>query len=137
LQSAAGSGDDEKSGAGTPAPKRGPGASGKRGRGPAIPKKPTSNPKLTEKLSSCLKMLMSYKDSGGKKLSYPFIQLPLRREYPDYYEQIEHPMDLNRIRRKIDDDKYASLEQMSADMDLLCQNAQVCISSRDSSLIFI
>ena len=63
--------------------------------------------------------------SSGKKLSLPFIQLPSRREYPDYYEQIERPMDLNRIRKKIEDDKYTSLEQMSADVDLLCVNAQV------------
>jgi hypothetical protein len=63
--------------------------------------------------------------STDKKLSGPFIQLPSRREYPDYYEQIERPMDLNRIRRKIDDDKYTSLDQMSADVDLLCTNAQV------------
>jgi hypothetical protein len=34
-------------------------------------------------------------------------------------------MDLNRIRRKIDDDKYTSLEQMTADVNLLCDNAQV------------
>lgn len=62
---------------------------------------------------------------SGKKLAGPFIQLPSRREYPDYYEQIERPMDLNRIRKKIDDDKYTSLAQMSADVDLLCDNAQV------------
>jgi len=51
--------------------------------------------------------------------------LPSRREYPDYYEQIEHPMDLNRIRRKINDDKYTLLEQMTSDVNLLCDNAQV------------
>lgn len=34
-------------------------------------------------------------------------------------------MDLNRIRKKIDDDKYKTLEQMGTDVDLLCNNAQV------------
>jgi len=34
-------------------------------------------------------------------------------------------MDLNRIRRKINDDKYTLLEQMTSDVNLLCDNAQV------------
>uniref|UniRef100_A0A1I8BQS0 SNF2-family ATP dependent chromatin remodeling factor snf21 n=1 Tax=Meloidogyne hapla TaxID=6305 RepID=A0A1I8BQS0_MELHA len=116
-ESGAGSGDD--SNAGTPGPGRR--GAGKRAKGSKIP---PSNPKFTDKLSTCLTTLLTYKDSSGRKLSGPFIQLPSRREYPDYYEQIENPMDLNRIRRKIDDDKYTSLEQMTADVNLLCDNAQ-------------
>ncbi|CAK5084849.1 unnamed protein product [Meloidogyne enterolobii] len=117
-ESGAGSGDD--SNAGTPVPGR-RGVAAKRAKGA---KMPPSNPKFTEKLLTCLDTLISYKDSRGRELSGPFIQLPSRREYPDYYEQIEHPMDLNRIRRKINDDKYTLLEQMTSDVNLLCDNAQ-------------
>uniref|UniRef100_A0A915NPB8 Uncharacterized protein n=2 Tax=Meloidogyne TaxID=189290 RepID=A0A915NPB8_9BILA len=117
-ESGAGSGDD--SNAGTPGPGR-RGVAAKRAKGA---KMPPSNPKFTEKLITCLDTLINYKDSRGRELSGPFIQLPSRREYPDYYEQIEHPMDLNRIRRKINDDKYTLLEQMTSDVNLLCDNAQ-------------
>uniref|UniRef100_A0A915N0D5 Uncharacterized protein n=1 Tax=Meloidogyne javanica TaxID=6303 RepID=A0A915N0D5_MELJA len=117
-ESGAGSGDD--SNAGTPGPGR-RGVAAKRAKGA---KMPPSNPKFTEKLLTCLDTLINYKDSRGRELSGPFIQLPSRREYPDYYEQIEHPMDLNRIRRKINDDKYTLLEQMTSDVNLLCDNAQ-------------
>jgi len=62
--------------------------------------------------------------SSGKELAYPFIQLPSRREIPDYYEVIERPMDLNRIKKKIKDGRYSSLKEISDDIDLLCRNAQ-------------
>lgn len=66
--------------------------------------------------------------SGGGDLAEPFIQLPSRRELPDYYEVIERPMDLNRIKKKIKDGRYLSFSEMSDDVELLCSNAQVIIN---------
>lgn len=43
---------------------------------------------------------------------------------PDYYEVIERPMDLNRIKKKIKDGRYSSLKEISDDIDLLCRNAR-------------
>lgn len=63
--------------------------------------------------------------SGGGELAEPFIQLPPRRELPDYYEVIERPMDLNRIKKKIKNSRYSSFSEMSDDVELLCSNAQV------------
>lgn len=69
--------------------------------------------------------LINYKTRDERDLAEPFIQLPSRRELPQYYEFIERPMDLNRVKKKIKDGKYASLAEMSEDVDLLCTNAQV------------
>lgn len=55
------------------------------------------------------------------------MQLPSRRELPDYYEVIDRPMDLNRIKKKIKEGRYLSLDEMSEDIELICSNAQVII----------
>ncbi len=38
----------------------------------------------------------------GRVLSDPFMKLPSRREYPDYYEIIKKPIDIKKILTKID-----------------------------------
>ncbi|KAI1724874.1 bromodomain-containing protein [Ditylenchus destructor] len=82
------------------------------------------NNKLTEMLQKLYQTLVTYRTSDGRELAYPFIQLPSRRELPDYYEVIEKPMDLNRIKKKIKDGRYNSLDDMTEDVRLMCSNAQ-------------
>ncbi len=62
------------------------------------------------------------------------MQLPSRKELPDYYEVIEHPMDINKIRKKIKDGRYRDIDEMGRDVILLCKNAQAY--NRDGSDIF-
>ena len=38
------------------------------------------------------------RNSQGQLLSEPFLQLPSRREYPDYYQQTKQPISLQQIR---------------------------------------
>lgn len=38
------------------------------------------------------------RNTQGQLLAEPFLQLPSRREYPDYYQQIKHPISLQQIR---------------------------------------
>jgi SWI/SNF-related matrix-associated actin-dependent regulator of chromatin subfamily A protein 2/4 len=52
------------------------------------------------------------------------LQLPTRRELPDYYEIIKKPIDLKRIQQRIKDGKYSSLNDLQADMELMCGNTQ-------------
>lgn len=35
---------------------------------------------------------------SGQLLAEPFLQLPSRREYPDYYQQIKNPVSLHQVR---------------------------------------
>lgn len=66
-----------------------------------------------------------------------FEQLPSRRELPDYYEIIEKPMDLNKVKRKIKDGKYHSVQDMGSDIRLLCANARVSFVHCTLFLIFL
>ncbi|CAJ0572000.1 unnamed protein product, partial [Mesorhabditis spiculigera] len=65
-----------------------------------------------------------YKTSDGTLLSEYFLELPAKRDYPDYYEVIDHPMAFSRIRKNIDVGRYASIEEMADDVFLLVENAK-------------
>ena len=52
-------------------------------------------------------------------------------EYPEYYEVIKKPMDLNKIERKVNNLKYNSLNQFIDDMQLLHDNCLLFNGSED------
>lgn len=60
----------------------------------------------------------------GRIVSVPFIQLPTRKELPDYYQVIRRPVDLKRLERYIKEGKYRSVEDFGKDLKLMCKNAQ-------------
>lgn len=90
--------------------------------------------KLITKMKFLIGCVLKYSDSDGRVLSEPFLQLPTRRELPDYYEIIKKPIDLKRIQQRIKDGKYFSLDQLGQDIDLMCRNTQEY--NIEGSLIF-
>ncbi|XP_071810078.1 protein polybromo-1-like isoform X3 [Asterias amurensis] len=68
--------------------------------------------------------ILNVKNSLSQLISEPFMRLPIRRLYPDYYEDIKQPMALCKIRNKLKMDKYESLEDLSHDLDLTFNNAK-------------
>jgi DNA-binding cell septation regulator SpoVG len=60
----------------------------------------------------------------GRVLSDLFVQLPNKREWPDYYKLIAHPISLEIIKDNIDNNKYTTLEAVLADLDLCFNNAR-------------
>ncbi|XP_038061798.1 protein polybromo-1-like isoform X2 [Patiria miniata] len=68
--------------------------------------------------------VLNAKNSLGQLLSEPFMRLPFRRFYPDYYEEIQHPMALCKIRSKLKMDRYESLAELAQDLDLTFNNAK-------------
>lgn len=90
----------------------------------------------------------SPRSSSGRQLSEVFIQLPSRKELPEYYELIRKPVDFKKIKvpgsvgvhwnpppgpplhafscsqERIRNHKYRSLNDLEKDVMLLCQNAQ-------------
>lgn len=52
-----------------------------------------------------------------------FVEVPDRDEYPEYYQVIKHPIDLNTILRRISDGTYTTLEPCFDDFKLLFANA--------------
>uniref|UniRef100_A0A3B4YQ06 Protein polybromo-1 n=1 Tax=Seriola lalandi dorsalis TaxID=1841481 RepID=A0A3B4YQ06_SERLL len=64
------------------------------------------------------------RNNQGQVFSEPFQQLPSRREYPDYYQQIKQPIALQQIRAKMKNGEYESVDQMETDLNLMFENAK-------------
>ncbi|KAL7054116.1 hypothetical protein AAHC03_026521 [Spirometra sp. Aus1] len=90
--------------------------------------------KLLKRMKRLLEIVIEYKDKDLRVLSEPFMKLPTRKELPDYYEVIKKPVDFNRIKQRVRDGKYHSIDDLEADIMLLCKNAQTY--NMDGSLIF-
>ncbi|EMC97393.1 hypothetical protein BAUCODRAFT_68199 [Baudoinia panamericana UAMH 10762] len=54
----------------------------------------------------------------------PFLDLPPRASYPDYYQLIKEPIAMKQIEKKINTKQYQSLRQFRADIGLLCKNCR-------------
>ncbi|XP_041350352.1 protein polybromo-1-like isoform X3 [Gigantopelta aegis] len=70
------------------------------------------------------KAIVNYKTPAGEQLSEPFLKLPNRRFYPDYYEEIKKPMSLYNIRKKLKHNRYSCLADIAADMNQVFDNAK-------------
>uniref|UniRef100_A0A8D0FS05 Bromo domain-containing protein n=1 Tax=Strix occidentalis caurina TaxID=311401 RepID=A0A8D0FS05_STROC len=68
--------------------------------------------------------VLVFLNSSGRQLSEVFIQLPSRKELPEYYELIRKPVDLKKIKERIHNHKYRNLSDLEKDLMLLCHNAQ-------------
>ncbi|XP_008336374.2 protein polybromo-1-like [Cynoglossus semilaevis] len=64
------------------------------------------------------------RNNQGQVFSEPFQQLPSRREYPDYYQQIKQPIALQQIRAKMKNGEYENVEQMEYDLNTMFENAK-------------
>ena len=95
----------------------------KRGR-PTIEKHPPNSPKLVSKMKKLLNFVIDYADADERVLSEAFMELPSRKELPDYYEVIRKPVDIKKIKSRISSHKYRSLDDLQDDFMLLCRNAQ-------------
>jgi ATP-dependent helicase STH1/SNF2 len=54
----------------------------------------------------------------------PFLDLPPRQDYPDYYQLIRQPIAMKQIENKINKKQYQSLKQFRQDIGLLCNNCR-------------
>ncbi|KAG8369286.1 hypothetical protein BUALT_Bualt15G0135600 [Buddleja alternifolia] len=70
------------------------------------------------------KLLVFILDRLQKKDTYGVFSEPVDpSELPDYFEIIEQPMDFGTLRKKLDDGAYKNLEELEADVFLICSNA--------------
>ena len=56
------------------------------------------------------------------------------QEYPDYYEVIKKPIDMQRISQRISQSQYENLEELTNDFVLMFDNA--CKYNEPESLIY-
>ncbi|XP_060691455.1 protein polybromo-1 isoform X6 [Hemiscyllium ocellatum] len=79
---------------------------------------------VTSPLYQLYEVVRSYRNSQGQLLAEPFLRLPSKKDYPDYYQQIKNPMSLQQIRQKLKNNEFENLDQMEADMNLMFENAK-------------
>ncbi|XP_074525848.1 putative global transcription activator SNF2L2 [Halichoeres trimaculatus] len=95
----------------------------RRGRPPAEKLSPNP-PKLTKQMNTIIDTVINYRDGSGRQLSEVFVQLPSRKELPEYYELIRKPVDFKKIKDRVRNHKYRSVGDLEKDVMLLCHNAQ-------------
>jgi ATP-dependent helicase STH1/SNF2 len=75
-------------------------------------------------------------EGGGTRLIIgPFVQLPSKKLFPDYYMIITEPISMKMIEKKIKTEEYASLGDLKKDVQHLCRNAKTY--NEDGSLIYV
>ena len=78
---------------------------------------------LQQKVKTLYDTLKDYRDAKGRQLSLIFLKLPSKHEYPDYYDIIKRPIDLEKISSKIRNNQYETMEDAVADFTLVFDNA--------------
>ncbi|XP_035230777.1 protein polybromo-1-like isoform X3 [Stegodyphus dumicola] len=78
---------------------------------------------IKQKLKTFYDTVKEYTDNRGRKLSVIFNKLPSKTDYPDYYEVIKRPIDLDKIGAKLKSGQYETLEDMLSDFVLMFDNA--------------
>ncbi|XP_075893553.1 polybromo 1, like isoform X2 [Nelusetta ayraudi] len=84
----------------------------------------SSNVGVSNPVFQLFEAVRGARNSQGQIFSDPFQQLPSRREYPDYYQQIKQPICLQQIRAKMKNGEYESVEQIDSDLNLMFENAK-------------
>ncbi|XP_053529985.1 protein polybromo-1 isoform X5 [Ictalurus punctatus] len=83
-----------------------------------------SNMDMSNPIFQMYEAIRGGRNSQGQLIAEPFLQLPSRKDYPDYYQQINQPISLQQIRDKMKNNEYESVEQMDADLNLMFENAK-------------
>ena len=64
----------------------------------------------------------------------PFMELVPKKEWPDYYMVIKHPICMEQIKTRINNNEYQSLREFRDDIRVLCNNARTY--NEDTSQLF-
>lgn len=82
-----------------------------------------SNPTLKKKLLTIHKFLIDYTIDSRQPME-PFMEKPSKKLYPDYYQIIQHPIDMNTIEKNIESDRYGTVDDIVGDYRLMFSNCR-------------
>ena len=68
--------------------------------------------------------LYQFSRCRGRLLATEFLRLPSKRQYADYYQQIQNPIALDEIKSRIESEKYPNLDAARQDLELCFKNAK-------------
>lgn len=96
--------------------------------------RPMSTTEEDNHLEELFSAIVNATSSDGRILHAAFQLLPSRKLYPDYYQVIDHPIDLKQIATKIQNNEYSNLNEMEKDLNLMTKNA--CSYNEPGSQIY-
>ncbi|KAF9771133.1 hypothetical protein IL306_011235 [Fusarium sp. DS 682] len=73
-------------------------------------------------------------DPGKRLIIGPFVKLPPKRDYADYYLIIQNPICMNQIQTRIKKEEYTSLSGLRKDIELMIRNCQTY--NEDGSILY-
>ncbi|CAL8338803.1 unnamed protein product [Merluccius merluccius] len=83
-----------------------------------------SNMDMSNPIFQLYEAVRGGRNSQGQLISEPFLQLPSRKDYPDYYQQINQPICLHQIRNKMKSNEYDSVEHLDSDLTRMLENGK-------------
>lgn len=78
----------------------------------------------TNPMWQLIEYIRSITDDEGLVISNPFMRLPSKRYYPDYYQEIKNPVSLAQIQSRIKTNTYRSHQHLLDDLDTMYANAK-------------
>lgn len=90
----------------------------KRGRPPKV------DTPMEGRIKNVLKGLRRQKTSAGDPKILDFERLPDKSAVPDYYQEIQRPMAIDILKKKLKRKKYTSFDQFMSDIELMFENAK-------------
>ncbi|XP_057702350.1 protein polybromo-1-like isoform X1 [Corythoichthys intestinalis] len=84
----------------------------------------TTNIDMTNPIFQLYEAVRGARNSQGLLISEPFLELPSRKDYPDYYQQITQPLCLHQIKSKLRNNEYDTVEHIDSDLTLMFENAK-------------
>ncbi|KTW30206.1 hypothetical protein T552_00684 [Pneumocystis carinii B80] len=94
-----------------------------------------SDKSLKDIFQKCYDAIISSVDSEtNHSRSEMFLELPNKRIYPDYYILIKNPIALNKIKKRLDNSYYTSLDDFKADFHQMFENARTY--NEEGSMIY-
>ncbi|GMK54604.1 hypothetical protein CspeluHIS016_0111900 [Cutaneotrichosporon spelunceum] len=104
---------------------------------PLVETKPETDPRDAERAKhlglALYNKIMAMRDPSGESMAEPFVRLPNKRQFPDYYETIKNPMSLEIIYQKLNAGGYISLLDVCNDFYQMWNNAKR-YNMKDSTL---
>jgi ATP-dependent helicase STH1/SNF2 len=75
-----------------------------------------------------------FEEPATRLIIGPFVKLPSKRDYGDYYLLIQNPICMNQIQTRIKKEEYNSINDMRKDVVLMCNNCRTY--NEDTSILY-